>query len=334
MTFDEILEQVITLLKRQGRVSYGALRRRYDLDEAYLEDLKDEIIKAQHLAIDEDGSVMVWAGGEGGQTPKPASQPDRVTPTVQEEPTTRIESQPIESHQPEAERRQLTVMFVDMVGSTSLSGQLDPEDLRDVVRAYQSTCTEVVQRYDGHVAQLLGDGILVYFGYPQAHEDDAQRAVRAGLGMLEAMGTLNERLERDHRVKLAVRVGIHTGLVVVGEMGREGRQEQLALGETPNVAARIQGLAEPDQVVISEATLQLVQGYFDCEELGEQNLRGVAQSINFYRVLRESGAQSRLDVATTRGLTPLVGPRIGGGVTTGPMGASPGGLRPGRTAQW
>ena len=118
---------------------------------------------------------------------------------------------------PEAERRQLTVMFCDLVGSTMLSGQLDPENLREVVRAYQETAAGVVQRYDGHIAQYLGDGLLVYFGYPRAHEDDARRAVRTGLGVLEAMHTLNTRLARERRVRLAVRIGIHTGLVVMRE---------------------------------------------------------------------------------------------------------------------
>jgi class 3 adenylate cyclase len=198
-------------------------------------------------------------------------------------------------------------MFCDLVGSTPLSEQLDPEELREVVRAYQATCAEVVQRFEGHIAQYLGDALLVYFGYPQAHEDDAQRAVRAGLGMLTAMGTLNTRLEREKGVRLAIRVGIHTGLVVVGEMGSVRRYERLALGDTPNVASRIQGLATPDTVAISAATSRLVQGYFVCQELGTHALRGVATPMPVYRVLGESGAQSRLEVAATRGLTPLVG---------------------------
>jgi class 3 adenylate cyclase len=129
---------------------------------------------------------------------------------------------------PDAERRQLTVMFCDLVDSTRLSSQLDPEDYRDVVRAYQRVCTEVIQHYDGHIAQLLGDGLLVYFGYPQAHEDDAQRAVRTGLGILAALGDLNQDLQQAKGIHLAFRLGIHTGLVVVGEMGGAGRQEQLA----------------------------------------------------------------------------------------------------------
>src|SRR5262249_21440303 len=163
------------------------------------------------------------------------------------------------------------------------------------------------QRYEGHIAQLLGDGLLVYFGYPQAHEDDAQRAIRTGLGIIEAVGALKTRLEQDKGIELAVRLGIHTGLVVVGEMGSQGRQEQLALGEVPNVCARIQGLAEPNTVAISAATYRLVQGYFDYQDLGAQTLRGVAEPVHVYRVLQESGARGRLDVAVTRGLTPLVG---------------------------
>src|SRR5262249_32265661 len=154
-----------------------------------------------------------------------------------------------------------------------------PEEYRDVVRAYQQVCTEVIQRYEGHVAQLLGDGLLIYFGYPHAHEDDAQRAVRTGLGILAALGDLNTRLQREKGIQLAIRVGIHTGLVVVGEMGSQERQEQLALGQVPNVCSRIQGLAEPNTVAISEGTYRLVQGYFECQGLGEHTLRGVTAPV-------------------------------------------------------
>jgi class 3 adenylate cyclase len=160
------------------------------------------------------------------------------------------------------------VLFCDLVDSTVLASQLDPEEWREVVRAYQDTCAKVIARYEGHIAQYLGDGLLVYFGYPQAHEDDAQRAVRAGLGMVEALGQRNTRLAQERGVQLAVRLGIHTGLVVVGEMGGGTRQEQLALGETPNLAARLQGIAAPNTPVISAATLQLLGGFFACQSLG------------------------------------------------------------------
>jgi predicted ATPase/class 3 adenylate cyclase len=307
MTFDEILDQIIILLKRQGRVSYPALKIRFSLDDEYLEALKAEIIEAQQLATDENGRVLVWTGDTAsGQTV--VSQPAQPTqpPTAQEQPSLLVEPRPT-APPPDAERRQLTVMFCDLVDSTKLSSQLDPEDWRDVVRAYQRVCTEVIQRYEGYVAQLLGDGLLVYFGYPQAHEDDAQRAVRTGLGIIEAVGALKTRLEQDKGIGLAVRLGIHTGLVVVGEMGSAGRQEQLALGEVPNIASRIQGLAEPNTLMISTDTYHLIQGYFECQNLGAQTLRGVAEPVHVYRVLQESGARGRLDVAVTRGLTPLVG---------------------------
>ncbi|MGH8070650.1 MAG: AAA family ATPase [Candidatus Entotheonellia bacterium] len=207
---------------------------------------------------------------------------------------------------PAAERRQLTVLFCDLVDSTPLATQLDPEELREVVQAYQRVCAEVIQRFEGYIAQYLGDGLLVYFGYPQAHEDDGQRAVRAALGMVETMGLLNQHLVQERGVQLAVRIGIHTGLVVVGEMGG-GRQEQLALGDTPNMAARLQALAAPDTIVISAATHRLIQGFFHCRDLGPHTLKGIPTPVSVYRVIEESGAQSRLEVASTTGLTPLVG---------------------------
>jgi len=208
---------------------------------------------------------------------------------------------------PEAERRHLTVMFCDLAGSTALSAQLDPEDLREVVSQYQAVCAKVIARYDGHIAQYLGDGILVYFGYPKAHENDAQRAVRTGLGIVEAMEGLNRGLQQKMSVKLEVRLGIHTGLVVVGEMGSGHRLEQLALGKTPNIAARLEGLAEPNTIVISDMTHRLVTGFFHCKDLDTRSLKGIAEPMRVYQVLHESTARSRLDVATATGLTPLVG---------------------------
>jgi len=307
MTFEEILDQAIAMLQRRGRLTYRALQRQFDLDDDYLEDLKAELIQGQRLAIDEEGVVLVWTGGTDvpPRTNAPASQAG-MQPGTSDAQRTQFLPPPDALQSPDAERRQLTVMFCDLVESTRLASQLDPEELREVVRAYQQVCTAVISQFDGHIAQLLGDGLLVYFGYPQAHEDDAQRAVQSGLGMVAAMETLNTRLEHEHGIRLAVRVGIHTGLVVVGTMG-EGRQEQLAVGETPNVAARVQGLTAPDTVVISEATARLVQGYFTWQDLGPHALRGIPAPLQLYRVLHESGAQSRLDATMLRGLTPLVG---------------------------
>ena len=208
---------------------------------------------------------------------------------------------------PPAERRQLTVLFCDLVDAPRLAGQLDPEELRGVIHAYHRCCTAVIQRFEGYIAQYLGDGLLVYFGYPLAHEDDAQRAVRAGLGIVEALGPLNARLAQEQGVHLAVRLGIHTGLVVVGEVGGATRQEQLALGETPHIAARLQGVAAPNTLVISAATVPLLGGFFACQPLGTARLKGLTQPLEVYQVLYEQMARSRLEAAGRAGLTPLVG---------------------------
>src|SRR5262249_23872262 len=208
---------------------------------------------------------------------------------------------------PEAERRQLTVMFCDLVGSTQLSGQLDPEDLRAVVRAYQEAAAEVIQRYEGHIAQYLGDGLLVYFGYPTAHEDDARRAVHTSLGIVQAITTLNTRLEAHYSVQLAVRLGIHTGPVVVGVMGGGGRHEHLALGETPNIAARLEALAPTNAVVISAVTARLVRRAFALEALGTHAPRGVAEPMTISWVRGLLATPSRDEEFVTAGIPLLVG---------------------------
>jgi class 3 adenylate cyclase/predicted ATPase len=197
-------------------------------------------------------------------------------------------------------------MFCDLVGSTALSAQLDPEDLREVVRQYQQTCAEVLHRHEGYIAQYLGDGLLVYFGYPSAHEDDARRAVRAGLEIIGALrGQETGDGGRIRRQPLQVRIGIHTGLVVVGEIGSNEKRELLALGETPNVAARIQGLAEPNTIIISAATQRLIGGQFECQPFGSHLLKGIDTPIAVYHVQSERQSGGYLEGRTT--LTPLVG---------------------------
>lgn len=204
----------------------------------------------------------------------------------------------------EAERRQLTVMFCDLVGSTALSTRLDPEDMRQVIRAYQDACSGAIARYDGFVAKFMGDGILAYFGYPRAHEDDAERSVRAGLEIAAVVANL-ETLAED---RLKVRIGIATGLVVVGDLiGQGSSQEQSVVGDTPNLAARLQGLAEPGSIVVSEQVRRLAGGSFDYEDLGEMALKGIAQPTHAYSILGASETTSRFEAATQEGLTPLVG---------------------------
>ena len=210
---------------------------------------------------------------------------------------------------PAAERRNLTVFFADIAGSTALSEKLDPEDLRALFAKYQSDCVEIVNRYEGHVAQFLGDGVLAYFGYPAAHEDDASRAVRAALEITARIaGAAPDANRPPDATRPLVRIGIHTGLVVVGEVGAGGRREQLALGETPNVAARLQSEAQPGAIVISEATRALLAGQFALEELGSKTLKGLSRPMQVFRVIAKSRTTSRFQAMTSaQGLTSFVG---------------------------
>jgi class 3 adenylate cyclase len=202
-----------------------------------------------------------------------------------------------------AERRQITVMFSDLVGSTALSARMDPEDLRELISAYHKCVAETVRRFDGFVAQYLGDGVLVYFGYPEAHEDDAEQAVRAGLELIAAVIALKTP------ASLQTRIGIATGLVVVGDLmtGSGEAHERGIVGETPNLAARLQGIAEPNMVVIAEATRRLLGNLFELKDLGARDLKGVAEPVRAWVALRASTVESRFEALHPSGLTALVG---------------------------
>src|SRR5215475_14951955 len=297
-----ILTLVMALLQRERRVSYWALKQEFGLDDAFIEGLKQELIVAKCVAIDEGGQVLVWTGEvlppatpavvqstsiEAAVSLPPPAQTltPHVTPmaTPADAPT----SSPAPVRQaPEAERRQVTVLFCDLVDSTKLSQQLDAEDYRAVVRAYQQAAVTAMQPWDGYVAQYLGDGLLVYFGWPIAHEDAVVRAVHATLALLAALEPLNNtHLDPRYGVRVQVRLGLHTGMAVIGEMGGGDRYEQLAMGETPNIAARLQGLADPDTVALSAVTARLVQRRFTLEPLGTHPLKGVTTPMPVFRVL-------------------------------------------------
>jgi class 3 adenylate cyclase len=316
LRFQAVLPAVLGLLHGQRRITYRTLKYILGLDDALLEEIREELT-LRRIASDEAGKVLVWTGRDRSTVPAAPQQdmPDpietqsQVTPplpalvtetrTSSNEPATPSETVstkvpkdesaiPPEPTRiaPEAERRQLTVMFCDLADSTKLSQQLDPEDLREVVRAYQTTAAEVIHQYEGHIAQYLGDGLLIYFGWPRAHEDDAQRSLHAGLEIVEAITTsLNPRLEQEKGVQLTVRLGVHTGAVVVGEMGGGGRHENLATGETVNIAARLEGLAAPNTVVISNVTARLVREAFALEDLGRHEPKGMAEAMQVFRVL-------------------------------------------------
>jgi predicted ATPase/class 3 adenylate cyclase len=208
----------------------------------------------------------------------------------------------------EAERRQLTVMFCDLVGSTEMSQQLDPEDLREVNRAYQDACKAAIERYEGYVARYMGDGVLAYFGFPQAHEDDAERAIHAGLGVVHKVSALDETVGNQFGVELSVRIGIATGPVVVGDLiGDAASQESAVVGETPNLAARLQSLASRNAVVIAPGTYALVVGRFEYENLGDHVLKGIANPVHARRVMKPATVDSRFEAVNQIDLTPLVG---------------------------
>ena len=199
-------------------------------------------------------------------------------------------------------------MFCDLVGSTALSTGMDPEDLRDVIASYQSRCSAAIRRYDGFVAKYMGDGILVYFGYPRAHEDEAERSVRAGLDIVDAMAELNAAIRRPPGVELAVRIGIATGPVIVGDQIGEGTASETAVvGETPNLAARLQALAQPNQIVVSAATRAMLGDHFDLEDLGASELKGFAEPVPAWRVLSARDVESRFAATRTGSSAPLVG---------------------------
>ena len=207
-----------------------------------------------------------------------------------------------------AERRQLTVLFCDIVDSTAFTEKLDPEELRNLLEVYRTCVMEVVLAQSGHVARYFGDGILVYFGYPIAHEDTAHRAVRAALGIVAAIETLNPYLHTTFGVEIKVRISIDTGRVVIWHISAQESPEAIDIvGKTPNIAARMQKLATPNGIIIGETTHQLVEGFFECDGLGASLLRGISQPVNVYQVLGEIPEQSRLDVAIESGLTPLIG---------------------------
>jgi class 3 adenylate cyclase len=206
-----------------------------------------------------------------------------------------------------AERRHLTVMFCDLVGSSALSVQLDPEDFREIIGAYQKTCAAVVDRFGGYLARYVGDGVLVYFGYPESHEDDAERAIRAAFGIIEALPEINESLSHDRSINLAVRIGVASGLVVAGDIAGAGATEQHAVvGQTPNLAARLQSLAEPNSVLISSQTRQLLGERFEFENLGPHQFKGFSEPTTAWRVIQPLEGLTRFEAAHRRGSIPLV----------------------------
>jgi class 3 adenylate cyclase len=285
---------VAVWLRSLGLEQYEAAFRENEIDETVLPSLTHEILK--ELGVTAIGhrlklldAVAALRDDKGGKATSVAALTTSSVPSAA-------------SKDIAAERRQVTVMFSDLVGSTALSARLDPEDLREVISAYQKCVAETVQRFGGFVAKYMGDGVLVYFGYPQAHEDDPERAVGAGLELVAAIGGL-----KTH-APLQTRVGIATGLVVIGDLiGSGASQEQAIVGETPNLASRLQGVAEPNSVVIAESTRRLVGNLFELHDLGAQEVKGVSGAVRAWAALRPASVESRFDALHASGVTELVG---------------------------
>src|SRR6266852_1082169 len=255
---------VAAWLSGLGLEQYAPAFRDNDVDGEVLPELTaDDLISIGVTSVGHRRKLLAAIAALGTEPPTVAQSAASATSAPTSPPTI------------DAERRQLTVMFCDLIGSTALSARLDPEDLREVIGAYHRAVTEVAAGFDGFVAKYMGDGVLIYFGYPRAHEDDAERAVRAGLGLIDVIGRLDLR-----SVKLQARVGIATGLVVVGDLIGEGSaQEQSVVGETPNLAARLQALAEPNTVVIAAGTRRLIGTLFEYHELGVIDVKGITRPV-------------------------------------------------------
>src|SRR5215510_13150811 len=307
MDFYAVLEEVLELLQRHKRVTYRALKRQFGLDDAYLEDLKAEIIEARQLAIDLDGTVLVWCG-DVASPPPPAAAPVSVQNRTPLSYTPKHLAEKILTSRSalEGERKQVTVLFADVAGFTTLAEHLDPEVVHDIINRCFAQITAEVHRFEGTINQYTGDGIMALFGAPIAHEDSPRRAVHAALGIQHAIRDVAQALQAERGLSLEMRIGINTGLVVVGKIGDDLRMDYTAVGDTTNLAARLQQMAQPGSVVISAATQQHVAGFFDTRDLGEMPVKGRA-SVHAFEVLRPRSRRTRFDVAVERGLTPLVG---------------------------
>ncbi len=279
-----------------GLERYVDLFAQNNLDLDVLPDLSEADLADIGVTLGDRKRLMRAIAGLAG-APAPSA------PGTEEHPP--LSAVSASSHR-DAERRQLTVMFCDMVGSTALSARMDPEDMRELISRYQEACADVIGHFEGHIGRYVGDGILVYFGYPQAHEDDPRRAIQAGLKIVEEVQRLNDDSTLD--VDIAVRVGINTGLAVVGDIGTgEVRDAMAVVGEVANVAARLQGMADPNTVLVGQSTRRLVEGLFLFDDRGVHTIKGIDTPYPVYRAREASNLRSRFEATARRGLTPLVG---------------------------
>jgi class 3 adenylate cyclase/tetratricopeptide (TPR) repeat protein len=306
MTFDELLAQVLDLLQRERRLSYRALKVRFGLDDDHLEALKDEIIAAKQLAVDEQGRVLGWTG-DSAASPPPAAPPMSARVPVAAIPTHLAEKILTTRHTLEGERKQVTVLFADLKDSTELIRGLDPEAAQQLLDPALHHMMDAVHRFEGTVNQVLGDGIMALFGAPIAHEDHALRACYAALAMQVAMRTYTEAVRRTRGLELRMRVGLNSGEVVVRAIGNDLHMDYSAVGETTVLAARMEQTATPGSIRLTPATLRLVEGLVQVNALGPVPVKGLVEPVEVFELTGASGAQRRLQAAAARGLTRFVG---------------------------
>jgi predicted ATPase/class 3 adenylate cyclase len=312
MTFDEVFTQVLALLQREKRVSYRALKRRFDLDDNYLEDVKDELIYAKKLARDEDDRVLVWIGETESASPPtsiPPSAPaaDHWPSPLAYTPSYLTEKILTSRSALEGERKHVTVLFADLKDSTELIRDLDPEDAQKLLDPAIHIMMEAVHRFEGTVNQVLGDGIMALFGAPLAHEDHAARACYAALAMQAAMHPYAEEVRRTYGMTLRIRVGLNSGEVVVRTIGNDLHMDYSAVGHTTNLASRMEQLATPGSITLTGATLRLVEGLVQVNTLGPIPVKGMTEPVEVYELTGASTVRRRLQAAVARGLTTFVG---------------------------
>ncbi len=315
MRFSEIIEQAKALLQRQGRITYRSLKREFDLEDEALEDLKFELIEGQEFAVDKEGKMLVWKGPEEtslppSRVPSPAPLPVNYTPLHLAE-RIQAEREALEARGgTEGERKTITALFADLKGSTALIEGLDPEEARAIIDPALQLMMDAVHRYEGYVAQALGDGIFALFGAPLAHEDHPQRALYAALRMQEEMRQYSDHVRLKHGMPLSMRVGVNTGEVVVRSIRKDDlHTDYVPVGHSINLAARMEQIATPGSILITEYTRRLTEGYFDLNPLGAADIKGLEEPLNVYEVRGVGPLRTKLQVATRRGLTRFVGRR-------------------------
>ena len=308
MTFDELLTQVYDLLQRQGRLSYRALKARFQLDDDLLEALKDELIYAQRVAADEDGRVVVWMGERAATSasgPAPAGTQERAP--LSYTPAHLAEKILTSRSALEGERKQVTVLFADLKGSMELLADRDPEEARQLLDPVLERMIEAVHRYEGTVNQVMGDGIMALFGAPIAHEDHAVRACYAALRMQETVTRYGDEMQRSHGVPVQIRVGLHSGAVVVRAIDSSLHMDYTAVGQTTHLAARMEQMAKPGSVLTTGETLRLAEGFVQVKALGPVAVKGLADPVEVFELVGAASTRTRLQALAARGLTRFVG---------------------------